>query len=1256
MLSRRLQRILAKKKKFQSGRRHFKKNKDFKKSDGKDQKKGEPICDECKKPGHIKAECPKLKKPKFRKRESSKKFRRHKKKAMAAAWSNSSDSDSESSSNSEEEEAYLAFMANTEEKAITLRPRHRLPPDLKPSTSTARNFLRVSPSTTLPDLQNLFLLDSMASSTVSGSVGGYGAAFLTAEEQTRFASVKAKLRGHKAVDLENLEKNGVGSLVEALQRLKWTKIATLSDVSYPDLVKGFYVCLKTEEDGTLTSMVKGTQIRITRELLASLFEVSTSGRSGVHTVDTHAKGLGIIGLEYRLKDGKLDINQLSAFNRLLHFIICQIIVPRSATFSSCTKADSDLMFWAIQNQEINTAELIMERMRFARSQVWDIKSKLNISLPYAHLLTRIFHHFGISVVGDVSEKMGQAIRSRNLRKSGFSVVNGVWSKTGTVEGEAILGETQEDHEPVAEAAAVAESATAEVVQVVPAAPAVEEPAVAAAPAPEAAVVDESSRRIEDIPPEDIDPIGQFSEVHLPSSQVGSLLRDALDSISQGEPVAHEPSIEKSVAKVPIADVVMEEALSQQEQVQVQEDVVMEDAPIEGEQSVAEEIQGVSVVASGHTEIHSEVLPVQEEEAAAAAQTEVPMESVHAEGEAEVEKASSSYSEDDQDQQPQMDKAQEKGKVAEVPDVPLLDGTPHQRQMRQRVIINLKPVIERLDAQGEILCSVQSDVNSIFMSQASTSKELSQVKNVVRWFNKELGSMKTMLSEILKAVGAQAPPPPPPAAQRSEEDVPRPSGPDEQVAGPSGPTAASPQAEVSGSGPSGPDEQVSGPSGQAEVSGSGLSGPAEKVSRPSGPLESESVQHIAEEAEAVAPEPPAPSSTEAPVPSSPPSSSTAPPAPQTFKKPQPRTISSPTPFPSQSTSSPASSTPISPPPPIFEVPPVSSSAGASSSSGPPSSGPSDIPPTISHSLLHPSPPPSFITVIPEGAQLESPYHGKIKDEFEEVILRSVLKKEIKMARHFQLFNNYRYVHRLPEVQFSQFKQAIDALGSTDAHTEAIQVDFATLQVLEEILLPPIHSLVMDSSVGSIIFERFARVMGRIKVQKGFQVAFHRFLFREYHQGHVSAEEDLVVSRVCVCPSGVKEDLEVSRVLFLFGLRREDQLSWVLYKKKAMAASWDNSSDSDSESSSSNEEEEANLAFMANVKDKASSDDPLLLGGSLDLGEGFPNIGLKLASTENQEEWCFGGFLGLPKESFINLFDPFEDLFRGKYPIHFVHVDV
>ncbi|MQM02538.1 hypothetical protein Taro_035304 [Colocasia esculenta] len=218
MLSRRLQRILAKKKRYQSGRRYFKKNKESKKIEGKDSKKGVPICYECKKPRHIKVECPKLKKPEFKKKDSSKKFRRYKKKAMATAWSNSSDSDSKSSlSSEEEEEANLAFMANTEEKT--------------------------------------------------------------------------ELCGNKAVDIANLEKNGMHNIVATMERMKWTEIATFSE---------------------------------------------------------------------------------------------------KCTFFTFTKADSDMMFWAIQNKEINMAEVILERMKFAHAQIWDTKSKLNVSLPYAHLLTKVF--------------------------------------------------------------------------------------------------------------------------------------------------------------------------------------------------------------------------------------------------------------------------------------------------------------------------------------------------------------------------------------------------------------------------------------------------------------------------------------------------------------------------------------------------------------------------------------------------------------------------------------------------------------------------------------------------------------------------------------------------------------------------------------------------------------------------------------------------------------------------------------------------
>ncbi|MQM13386.1 hypothetical protein Taro_046312 [Colocasia esculenta] len=56
-----------------------------------------------------------------------------------------------------------------------------------------------------------------------------------------------------------------------------------------------------------------------------------------------------------------------------------------------------------------------------------------------------------------------------------------------------------------------------------------------------------------------------------------------------------------------------------------------------------------------------------------------------------------------------------------------------------------------------------------------------------------------------------------------------------------------------------------------------------------------------------------------------------------------------------------------------------------------------------------------------------------------------------------------------------------------------------------------------------------------------------------------------------------------------------------------------------------------------------------GGSLDHGEGFPNTGLKLASTENQEEGTFGDFLGLPKESFNSNLDSFRDRNLASRPL-------
>ncbi|MQL92693.1 hypothetical protein Taro_025322 [Colocasia esculenta] len=77
-----------------------------------------------------------------------------------------------------------------------------------------------------------------------------------------------------------------------------------------------------------------------------------------------------------------------------------------------------------------------------------------------------------------------------------------------------------------------------------------------------------------------------------------------------------------------------------------------------------------------------------------------------------------------------------------------------------------------------------------------SNDISQIRNAMKWFNKEMGTMKMMVSEILKVVGPTDSTPHPSVPQSTTSNVPRPSGPSlqecwppgqsEGISGPSGP--------------------------------------------------------------------------------------------------------------------------------------------------------------------------------------------------------------------------------------------------------------------------------------------------------------------------------------------------------------------------------------------------------------------------------------------------------------------------------------
>jgi len=65
-----------------------------------------------------------------------------------------------------------------------------------------------------------------------------------------------------------------------------------------------------------------------------------------------------------------------------------------------------------------------------------------------------------------------------------------------------------------------------------------------------------------------------------------------------------------------------------------------------------------------------------------------------------------------------------------------------------------------------------------------------------------------------------------------------------------------------------------------------------------------------------------------------------------------------------------------------------------------------------------------------------------------------------------------------------------------------------------------------------------------------------------------------------------------------------------------------------------------------RSKASSGDLLRQGGRQHIRLHIPNPGLQRGASQRPEWRHLGGFLGLPKESFITHFHPFGDFTRGK----------
>ena len=84
---------------------------------------------------------------------------------------------------------------------------------------------------------------------------------------------------------------------------------------------------------------------------------------------------------------RLLAGSMKFHHRIMHYIICRVLLSRSSNLAQAIEEDLILMWALMTGRQINWAHLIRYRIKKALP--------INVSLPYPHLVTLFLEHFQI---------------------------------------------------------------------------------------------------------------------------------------------------------------------------------------------------------------------------------------------------------------------------------------------------------------------------------------------------------------------------------------------------------------------------------------------------------------------------------------------------------------------------------------------------------------------------------------------------------------------------------------------------------------------------------------------------------------------------------------------------------------------------------------------------------------------------------------------------------------------------------------------
>ncbi|RVW82887.1 hypothetical protein CK203_038296 [Vitis vinifera] len=211
--------------------------------------------------------------------------------------------------------------------------------------------------------------------------------------KTHFA--KRKVVPGRNINFFQLQSLGFEGL---FTRMGWLPVVTVYEPIFPTLVRAFYSRMTYGLGGPIRTTVRGVEIELSPESICRILDVTPVGLR-VYEAKTWPTIPGfepreaiqrLCGLADAHGMGKPSAHSLTVPSRVLHHMICSILLPRGGHRDEVSYYEAFLVDSLLTGRRIHVGYVMMRHMMFCCESTTRV-------LPYGRFLTRVFKDAGVDL-------------------------------------------------------------------------------------------------------------------------------------------------------------------------------------------------------------------------------------------------------------------------------------------------------------------------------------------------------------------------------------------------------------------------------------------------------------------------------------------------------------------------------------------------------------------------------------------------------------------------------------------------------------------------------------------------------------------------------------------------------------------------------------------------------------------------------------------------------------------------------------------